>query len=366
MYKDELKGLTGIRFFAAIHVVLYHNFYLFGSITENTHSLVQSFFNKGEVAVSFFFVLSGFILTHVYKDKMNSTLDRKKFLLARFAKLYPLYVLGFLLDLPRGILYFLENNTFEIALVKISTSSIAYLLMLQSWIPQLTPNWNSPAWSLSCEAFFYIVFTIFITKILSTKKDWILSVMSIAIPACLYIFLESTNFDFENSLNKVLFRSFPLLRIFEFILGILAYKYISSVGVIQNYIKNNSNFIFWSSLLASIFFGTQDSLPFKPMMYFFIFMPLFICMIISTYSQKIKGLFFIENNILKLLGASSYALYITHQPIHSLFARYTNPGMISGSIYFILIIPVSVLLYKFIELPLQKKIKLFIGKYLSA
>jgi len=75
--KSQISILTGIRFFAAFHVVLYHNLFLFGEeAIESIPSLIYSFIQKGEAAVSFFFILSGFILTYVYRDKLKTPKEK--------------------------------------------------------------------------------------------------------------------------------------------------------------------------------------------------------------------------------------------------------------------------------------------------
>ncbi|SRR6266478_482151 len=68
MRKGELSGLTGIRFYAALFVYLYHVTIVPGMEALSGSSL---FFNAGDVGVSFFFVLSGFILTYNYADVFN-------------------------------------------------------------------------------------------------------------------------------------------------------------------------------------------------------------------------------------------------------------------------------------------------------
>ena len=96
----QLKILTGFRFFAALHVVCFHNFYLFGELQNLLPRFWYIFVQTGESAVSFFFILSGFILTHVYKEKISTKNEKVTYFIARIAKLYPLYLLGLLLDAP--------------------------------------------------------------------------------------------------------------------------------------------------------------------------------------------------------------------------------------------------------------------------
>src|SRR5437763_10072877 len=142
----NLKALTSVRFFAALHVALYHlvrPFDLWGPLAP--------LFSSGYVAVSFFFLLSGFILTYSHaleyeRGKGNPT----KFYVARFARIYPVYLLttlaaGWIMrgqfDKPIHIVAFLAD-----------------LLALQTWSVRTANFFNIPAWSISTEAFFYFVF----------------------------------------------------------------------------------------------------------------------------------------------------------------------------------------------------------------
>ena len=217
----QLKILTGFRFFAALHVVCFHNFYMFGNLKEYLPSFFYTFLQTGESAVSFFFILSGFILTHVYKDKLVSNKNKVTYLAARFAKLYPLYILTMLMDAPRVIQLFFDKYNMKEAAIKSGISAAAYTLMLQSWVPRLTPVWNSPAWSLSCEIFFYICFIFTMERIYqSNHKLRNITIFYIS-PLILFLTLTYTQIINTETLNfKTWWRSFPPIRIFEFFIGI--------------------------------------------------------------------------------------------------------------------------------------------------
>jgi peptidoglycan/LPS O-acetylase OafA/YrhL len=87
--------LTGLRFFAALYVVLFHQETTFAAGHHFSKPLL-TFLGHGYLAVSLFFVLSGFVLTYNYADRWSET-RFSKFLLSRFARIYPVYALTLLL-----------------------------------------------------------------------------------------------------------------------------------------------------------------------------------------------------------------------------------------------------------------------------
>ncbi|MCP4503608.1 MAG: acyltransferase [Deltaproteobacteria bacterium] len=97
----HLKMLTGIRFLAALHVVIYH---LWRYDAWHPPGIVLDAVAAGPVAVTLFFVLSGFILTYTYAstDGESASLlsSSTAFWRVRFARIYPVYALGLLISLP--------------------------------------------------------------------------------------------------------------------------------------------------------------------------------------------------------------------------------------------------------------------------
>src|SRR5215470_16314732 len=103
MRKPELPALTGIRFYAALIVFLSHLPLVPGADSLAGRRLL---FNAGVVGVSFFFVLSGFILTYNYVDIFRHRLparDYKKFVWDRLTKIYPVHLAITLLMIPAQI-----------------------------------------------------------------------------------------------------------------------------------------------------------------------------------------------------------------------------------------------------------------------
>jgi peptidoglycan/LPS O-acetylase OafA/YrhL len=93
-----LDALTGIRFLAALHVVLYH---YAGEIFASTHWAVRALIAAGPSAVGLFYVLSGAVLTYSCTVADGGlTSSRRAFWTARFARIYPTYLLALILDAP--------------------------------------------------------------------------------------------------------------------------------------------------------------------------------------------------------------------------------------------------------------------------
>ena len=145
-----IKQLFFPRFIAAIVVLVFHFFANYPDHSPLTRTFLFRLFNTGDLAVIFFFILSGFILSYVYFNKIKE-LNLKQFYAFRFARIYPAYLLSILLYLLIGLVYgkdyYIHSNTL-----------ILNILMVQGWIPNSIGLLNFAAWSVSVEIFFYLLF----------------------------------------------------------------------------------------------------------------------------------------------------------------------------------------------------------------
>lgn len=150
----DLKPLTALRFFAALWVVAYHY------IPHLTAAPMATGFEKGHLGVELFFVLSGFILAHVYLPQWSEkTFNYKSFLWARLSRVYPLH-LAILFALI-GLVVAMKAVGIEANQLAAWSSIPAQLLMVQSWGLGQEGGWNHPAWSISAEWFAYLAFPAF-------------------------------------------------------------------------------------------------------------------------------------------------------------------------------------------------------------
>lgn len=368
MKSGELHQLTGLRFFAAIHVVLYHNLGLVGASIQNLPHWLLSINSAGESAVSFFFILSGFILTYVYTDE-NATIKTSygKFLFARLSRIYPIYILAFLLDLPRGLSYFFQTYDQKAAFLKVGVSASAHLGMLQSWHPRLTPAWNFPAWSISTELFFYLVFPFLLPFIFRFKNDVLSLIVLWLTPVVIYFtFTIGLHYDLSEGAGAVFWRSFPALRVTEFLIGITIGKlFVQKHSKLYQWILNNQKIcgrLFWISLCMSLALISIKLPIHKTLITNLLLVPFFSWMILVLATIKIPMSSIFEHQFIVLLGSASYAIYIIHIPIlyyiRNLFQVMNfNPGFGYLSAYLLLLITASIILYKYFEVPVQKRLR---------
>src|SRR4051794_22711054 len=157
-----LPALTAMRGFAAWWVVLYH----FRDEVPKTlfGNTLYSVISHGDLAVDFFFELSGFVIALRYAGQFTRP-DRaiyKEFLIARIARVYPLYiaVLAFFVANPVSVLLFSTIKTPG------ERYDLWYLLlsipMVQNWGLTTSIGWNIPAWSVSTEWAAYLCFPCYI------------------------------------------------------------------------------------------------------------------------------------------------------------------------------------------------------------
>ncbi len=151
--KSMLPALTGMRAIAALNIVFFHfsdpkNFGPLAPVVDN-----------GYVSVSFFLLLSGFVLSYNYRERADAgKMDARKFWVARFSRIYPVYIFSLVVSL--GMLmdeYHAQTRGHFI------TGMVLTPLLLQGWDPMLSTFWNTPAWTLTTDLLFYALFPMLIT-----------------------------------------------------------------------------------------------------------------------------------------------------------------------------------------------------------
>lgn len=152
----QLNQLTFLRFVAAAGVVVFH----YG---KHVPSLAwgRPYWEIANTAVSFFFFLSGFILTHVYSQRPVAR--RADFYVARAARILPLYALALL----ASAIFRSRQGELDWDAFALNT------LVIQAWVPGYSQTLNSPGWSLSVEMFFYLCFPLLLplaTRVRSSAR----------------------------------------------------------------------------------------------------------------------------------------------------------------------------------------------------
>jgi Acyltransferase family len=176
----KLNALTGLRFFAAFAIVIHHSRGTFLPVDAMSLWPLDS-------AVSFFFVLSGFILTHVYPE-LPTCKHITKFFLARVARLWPVHVVTLVLALLLFPEIMLRSGWWALG---------ANIAALHAWIPRgdFFFSFNAVSWSISCELGFYLLFPLLINDLRSTWA-WKLipSLLAAMVLIAICTVLESSSF----------------------------------------------------------------------------------------------------------------------------------------------------------------------------
>lgn len=200
---SPIAPLTSLRFGAAMMVVCHH---LFG-------------FADGFSGVTFFYVLSGFVLAINYRDRVGTPASCRDFWWKRVARIYPTYLLTFALALPLAISQILAMHTLN-GVIGTVAAIPASLLMVQAWFPKSVIFFgvNSVAWSISDEAFFYAVFPALV-RWLSSSKRWAVILIWLAATVAIASAWPDRA-AIANETSHWLFYVFPITRLIEFAIGV--------------------------------------------------------------------------------------------------------------------------------------------------
>jgi peptidoglycan/LPS O-acetylase OafA/YrhL len=302
--KPQLPALTGVRTLLAVNIMFFH-------FTPPHMGPLYPMIDNSYVFVGFFILLSGFILAYNYADRPS--LNRRTFWLARFARLYPIYLLSL-------VLFFgmLANEWHAHSHVEFFAGVILTPLMLQSWSPTLATFWNTVAWTLSAEAMLYIAFP-WMLKLPWPKTPGrlialLLTIWAIGlIPHALYLLLNPDHLSgpatrYSSGMWIRMLKYTPLAYVCIFSAGI-------TLGKLQATLQLRARHRAWiaaASLIAlALFFArVVKHVPYILMHGGFL-VPLFAALVIGLSGQNIFASIFAWKPI-ELLGQASYALFLLH------------------------------------------------------
>jgi peptidoglycan/LPS O-acetylase OafA/YrhL len=160
----EIKALTGLRIFAAVWVVLFHfRPLLYGAAPDLTAALAPVL-DRGAQGVDLFFILSGFVLTYTYIDKMGrawSLHATLRFLWLRLARVWPVYLVTLhLAALWVAFTLYVGRFPVEDLAPYNAVSYLRQIFLVQLWFEPFFDgtSWDGPAWSISAEWLAYLMF----------------------------------------------------------------------------------------------------------------------------------------------------------------------------------------------------------------
>ena len=132
----------------------------------------------GYLAVQTFFILSGFVLARTYARATWKRGDLVRYGVARLARVYPVYLLSLAVVSPFIVQTMLKpGRSFPDKAGLLAD----YGFLLQGWTGGLGVGWNTPAWTLSCEFFFYLFFPVLCPLMRRAGKRVIAAVMAASV-----------------------------------------------------------------------------------------------------------------------------------------------------------------------------------------
>jgi peptidoglycan/LPS O-acetylase OafA/YrhL len=342
----RIEQLTFTRFVAAVFIVIFH----YGKKCFLFNNEYLSFiFQQANIGVSYFFILSGFVMIIAYNNKKNIIFF--EYLKNRLARIYPVFLLAIFLILCIKLFKAIDI-----------TDLILNVLMLQSWIPGKALTINYPGWSLSVELFFYLSFPFLFNSFY--KKN---SLKKVGFWIILFWLFSQIIFNLftETNLLRIPIYSIedlhynPLMHFNEFLIGNLTGMYF--IHNLKEKRKNYSVHILVTLLVLLLSLKFPFGLNYHNGLLSILFVPLILLVSLST--DKLTKLF--SNSIFVFLGEISFGIYILQAPIWALLSdyrmnKYFGIDKSNLSLSFLtkllILIVISSISYLYFEKPIRNKI----------
>ncbi len=377
-----LPVLTSLRFFAAFGIMAHHtvNFHQF-QISSGLHYLVSC-------GVSFFFVLSGFVLTWNYYEM--EPWEIRNFYIKRIARIYPAHWLVMLLYVFFLSAFVVYNWRTDYGLIGVPILA-ANLALLQSWVPVCFWyfSFNAPAWSVSCEVFFYLCFPLLVILL---RRHWFLVALATFAFVPVLIWLANplpamavqTEMAWHIDQNGLVQFS-PISRIAEFGLGMICAhfarrRYLARSGF-GSYSTSSCALEIASYITIWVFtmlHGGADLLLYltnsKSMPALSLWLKqsgpsfAFILLLYAVHSPNSITSRLMRARALFILGEASYALYLIHVPFR-IFLELHNPWLadmpdrLIVALYLVGAVSLSLLIWSLAENPARHFIISITRKY---
>ncbi len=345
--KRDLKPLTSLRFAAAMLVYCYH---ALGS--ERT----LPGYNLGAIGVGFFFVLSGFILTYAHHADFAagfSAAATRRFLVARFARIYPTHAVTML---AAGIGLAIAGNylPWNLGLRYRVEESLTQALLVHAWSPDvfIRVGLNSPSWSISDEAFFYACFPVLAVL----GSHWVApQARSRILLYGLLLWAAGLALAASGDWSWWKLYTLPTTRLIDFAVGMLAgYAFlrpsraVSAAAATRNEIAALLAFALAMLALPSVPWPLRPALWMMPWAAF----------AILTFAEGRGAISrFLSHPACVRLGEISFAFYLVHHTVLLIVQRFAGDGAFTVLAAFALSLAASLALFLWVETPARHWIR---------
>lgn len=297
--------LDGWRGLCALFVALFH-FSAFGTFYLNP------FVRGSYLFVDFFFVLSGFVISHAYFGRLNSAPDTGTFLVRRLGRVWPLHAATLVAFIPLEIVKALAIHGEAAAFTgRFAPSSIlSNLFLVHSLGVEGELTWNMPSWSISAEVFAYITFAL---VCLLARRTWLVTAAAVALSSAgAFVVMGWSDHYIDTSFDLGYFRC-----LYGFFAGHVVYRLFMAARRAGLEKLPAAGLIEAASLAAVVAFVAAahgNALSFAS--------PLLFGLVVWVFAFE-GGLFsrLLAKGPFQWLGARSYSIYMVHALVIALYQK---------------------------------------------
>lgn len=297
-----LPSLTPLRGIAAVWVIIYHYNIWAPNAHLDAHSPIIA---KGYLAVDLFFMISGFVMTHVYRHGLLRDLRGNyfRFIGARIARLYPLHILILLLFLATALSSRTADyvatgdfNPIPFTGARSIGAFFANLLMLQG-VKASELSWNYPAWTISVEFIAYLLFPLLLPAIWQASPGLKAILAAVLLGLLSYLMLLTNDYFNQWDGPTTLLRCLP-----EFTLGIMLYSLFCSDRFRWLIASDVAALGVLAAVLVLLQAGFSD----------FLIVIVFAMLLLAAVGNEGHVTRIVNGRALLWLGELSYSLYLAH------------------------------------------------------
>jgi peptidoglycan/LPS O-acetylase OafA/YrhL len=348
---DSLRGIC------ALMIALYH---------LKAYSIFKQipFFTNAYLFVDFFFVLSGFVIAINYQTRLTSGFGIKKFILLRFGRLYPLYLVVLVCFFIREAL--IGGPTAFATPEKSLDTMLTDVFLIQCFGLYSFLSWNWPGWSIAAEFWTCVLFALVATF----WPQRIVAILSAASIFALYIIASQTNAGINVTYNFGMLRS-----IIGFSTGVVVFAIWEKTNGYQ--VEERLAFVIEMfcviSVVVFVSIVAQSN--------YSLFAPLVFAIVVLVFAKERGAISnFLKHRFFNMLGLLSYSIYLVHLFVNGMMVRAVSGiELLSGHqfitkvsnedkvidylgvnltqaniwvpVYLILVVGVAAFTYRYVEVP---------------